>query len=86
MFWTNDLFSPRLSLSNAKTLTATTKSSNILLGDWRLRASGVSESAIENPYKMFECYDNRLRWLLKYKPMSLEDFIQEIAKNLGVVQ
>lgn len=52
--------------------------------DWRLRAQGVNEYAVENLVKMFEYYDqwglmgnpNVLSWLLKRKPTSLESFLQ----------
>lgn len=52
------------------------------ISDWRLRAKGMSEFAIENLVKMFEYYDqwglsgnlSVLRWLLKREPTSLETF------------
>jgi uncharacterized protein YbjT (DUF2867 family) len=54
------------------------------LDDWRLRAKGMSEYAIENLVKMFEYYDqwgltgnpNALKWILKREPTSLEMFIE----------
>ena len=57
--------------------------------DWRLRASSMSEYAIENLIRMFEYYDqwgltgnpNVLRWILKREPSSLESFV---TRNLGV--
>jgi uncharacterized protein YbjT (DUF2867 family) len=53
------------------------------LGDWRLRAKGMSEYAIENLVKMFEYYDqwglvgnpNVLTWILKREPTTLEMFL-----------
>jgi uncharacterized protein YbjT (DUF2867 family) len=58
------------------------------IGDWRLRAEGLSEYALENLVKMFEYYDrwglagnpNVLRWVLKREPTSLESFVSRIAK------
>lgn len=57
--------------------------------NWRLRARGTSEYAIENLVRMFEYYDqwglmgnsNVLRWLLKHEPSPWEDFIQKQAKD-----
>jgi NAD(P)H dehydrogenase (quinone) len=63
------------------------------LEDWKLRAVGRSEYAIENLVKMFEYYDqwgltgnsNVLRWLLCREPTSLESFIQRTMKEHNVV-
>ncbi len=52
--------------------------------DWRLRTAGISDYAVENLVKMFECYNqwglvgnpNVLRWLLRREPTSLEMFIE----------
>lgn len=63
------------------------------IGDWRLRAVGMSEYAVENLVKMFEYYDqwgltgnsNVLRWLLCREPTSLESFIQRTMKEHNVV-
>ena len=57
--------------------------------DWRLRAGGMSEYAIENLIEMFEYYDqwglagnpNVLRWILKREPSSLEIFIKRIVRE-----
>jgi len=54
------------------------------IGDWRLRAQGLSEYALENLVKMFEYYDqwglvgnpNALKWILKREPTSLDAFIK----------
>jgi len=62
--------------------------------DWRLRAAGMSQYAIENLVKMFEYYDqwglvgnpNVLRWLLRQEPESLEMFIRRMAKERNAVQ
>lgn len=51
--------------------------------DWKLRASGLSEYALENLVRMFEYYDkwglvgnsNILKWILKREPKSMEEFI-----------
>jgi len=64
------------------------------IGEWRLRASGMSEYAIENLVKMFEYYDkwgrarnpNVLRWLLHREPTSLETFIKRTMRERNVVQ
>lgn len=61
--------------------------------DWKLRASGMSEYAVENLVKMFEYYDNWglagnpnvLRWLLKREPASLEIFIDRIIKEYDAI-
>ena len=60
--------------------------------DWRLRAGGMSEYAMENLVKMFEYYDewglagnpNVLRWILKREPTSLEIFIKRIVREQNV--
>ncbi len=52
--------------------------------DWRLRAKGMSEYALENLVRMFGYYDqwglpgnpNVLRWLLRRDPTSAEMFFQ----------
>jgi NAD(P)H dehydrogenase (quinone) len=57
------------------------------ISDWRLRAKGMSEFAIENLVRMFEYYDrwglsgnlSVLRWLLKREPTSLETFAGRLA-------
>lgn len=57
------------------------------ISDWRLRAEGMSEFAIENLVKMFEYYDqwglsgnlSVLRWLLKREPTSLETVAGRVA-------
>jgi len=59
------------------------------IGDWRLRAQGISEYATENLVKMFEYYEqwglignpNVLRWLLKREPKSLESFVERTFKE-----
>lgn len=59
------------------------------IGDWRLRASGMSEYARENLIGMFEYYDrwglagnvNVLRWILNREPASLESFVDGIVKE-----
>ena len=58
--------------------------------DWRVKAKGPSEYAIENLAKMFEYYDqwglvgnpNVLRWLLGREPTSLELFVRRIVEEL----
>lgn len=55
------------------------------IGDWRLRAKGMNEHAVENLVKMFEYYGkwgllgnpNTLRWILRREPTSLEMFIKK---------
>ena len=55
--------------------------------DWRSRAKGTSEYAVENLVRMFEYYDqwglagnvNVLRWILKREPVSLEDFAKRMV-------
>lgn len=57
------------------------------IGDWRLRATGMGEYAIENLIRMFEYYDqwglagnpNVLKWLLNRESTSLESFIDRIV-------
>ena len=57
--------------------------------DWRLRANGLSEYALENLTRMFEYYDqwglagnpNLLKWILKREPSSIELFINRITKE-----
>ncbi|MGB7873308.1 MAG: NmrA family NAD(P)-binding protein [Anaerolineales bacterium] len=53
--------------------------------DWKSRASGMSEYAVENLINMFGYYDqwglmgnpNVLRWILKREPITLETFFQD---------
>lgn len=53
------------------------------IADWKQRARGLSEYALENLVRMFEYYDrwglagnpNVLKWVLKRDPTSLESFI-----------
>ena len=62
--------------------------------DWRLRAMGISEYAIENLVRMFEYYDqwglrgnpNVLRWILKREPTPLDSFIGRTVKEQNVVR
>ena len=57
--------------------------------DWRLRAAGMSEYALENLVRMFGYYDqwglagnpNVLRWVLKREPTALESFVQRTVKE-----
>jgi len=59
------------------------------IGDWRLRATGMGEYAIENLIKMFEYYDqwglvgnvNVLRWLLKREPILFEIVFDRIVQK-----
>ncbi|MCK6585289.1 MAG: hypothetical protein L6Q49_19490, partial [Anaerolineales bacterium] len=59
------------------------------IGEWRLRAGGSSENAMENLVRMFEYYDrwglagnpNVLRWLLKREPASIEAFIGRTLRS-----
>lgn len=59
------------------------------IGNWKLRARGLSEYGIENLIKMFEYYDrwglsgnpNVLAWILKHKPTSFESFIERILQE-----
>jgi len=54
------------------------------IGDWRLRAQGMSEYALENLVRMFEYYNqwglagnpNVLKWILGREPATLEEFIE----------
>ena len=60
--------------------------------DWRLRAKGMSEYAIDNLVRMFEYYDqwglvgnpNVLRWLLKCEPTILEIFVERTLKETEI--
>jgi uncharacterized protein YbjT (DUF2867 family) len=55
--------------------------------DWKLRAQGLSEYALENLVRMFEYYDqwglagnpNVVKWILRREPTSLEAFIAQAA-------
>jgi uncharacterized protein YbjT (DUF2867 family) len=57
--------------------------------DWKQRAKGLSEYALENLAKMFGYYDrwglagnpNVLKWLLQREPNSLDMFINRIVKE-----
>jgi len=59
------------------------------IGDWRLRAGGLTEYARENLVRMFEYYDqwglvgnlNVLRWLLKRESISLATFAERTVKD-----
>jgi hypothetical protein len=59
------------------------------IGDWRLRAKGMSEYTLENLIDMFKYYDqwglrgtpNVLRWILKREPTSLEIFADRIVNE-----
>ena len=59
------------------------------ISEWRLRAVGLNEYALENLVKMFEYYDkyglsgnpNVLRWVLGREPASLGNFIQRSMKQ-----
>ncbi len=61
--------------------------------DWRLRATGMSEHAIENLVGMFKYYDqwgltgnpNVLKWILKREPTSLELFIDRIMNEHNAI-
>jgi uncharacterized protein YbjT (DUF2867 family) len=63
------------------------------LEDWKLRAVGKSEYALENLVKMFEYYNqwglagnpNVLSWLLKHEPTSLEMFIERTMKEQNAI-
>jgi len=58
-------------------------------GDWRFRAIGISEYALESLIRMFEYYDqwglkgnpNMLRWILKREPTSLKTFADRIMNE-----
>lgn len=62
------------------------------IGDWRLRAEGLSEYAMENLVRMFEYYDqwglagnpNVLRWLMNRQPASFEAFVYRFANERDV--
>lgn len=59
------------------------------IGNWRLRARGISPYAMDHLIKMFEYYDqwglvgnpNTLRWVLTREPTSLEAFIRRILNE-----
>jgi NAD(P)H dehydrogenase (quinone) len=59
------------------------------IGDWKLRANGLGEYALENLVSMFQYYDqwglmgnpNGLSWVLKREPTSLEAFVQRTMKE-----
>jgi uncharacterized protein YbjT (DUF2867 family) len=59
------------------------------ISDWRLRATGMNEYAVENLTRMFAYYDqwglvgnpNILRWLLRREPTSLESFIKRVVRE-----
>jgi uncharacterized protein YbjT (DUF2867 family) len=59
------------------------------IGDWRLRADGLSEYALDNLTRMFQYYDNWglvgnpnvLKMILKREPTSLNSFVERIAKG-----
>lgn len=63
------------------------------IGDWRLRAKGMSEYAVESLVRMFEYYDqwglignpNVLRWLLQREPSSFESFAERLWKNRNAI-
>jgi NAD(P)H dehydrogenase (quinone) len=63
------------------------------IGDWRLRAEGLSEYAMENLVRMFEYYDqwglagnpNVLRWLMNRQPASFEAFVYRFANERDVM-
>lgn len=63
------------------------------IGDWRVRAAGMSEYAVENLVRMFEYYDqwglagnpNVLRWLLDREPTSLEAFTERTVKERDAI-
>ena len=63
------------------------------IGDWRLRAAGMSEYAIENLVRMFEYYDQWglvgnptvLRWLLGREPTTVESFIRRTMKEHNAI-
>lgn len=62
--------------------------------EWKLRAAGMSDDAIENLLNMFEYYDqwglvgnpNVLRWILKREPTSMGIFVDRITKELNGIQ
>jgi NAD(P)H dehydrogenase (quinone) len=59
------------------------------IGDWKLRASRMSEYALENLVKMFDYYDqwglignpNVLRWILGREPTMLESFVERTVSD-----
>jgi uncharacterized protein YbjT (DUF2867 family) len=59
------------------------------IGNWRLRARGMSEYAVENLVRMFEYYDqwglagnsNVLKWLLNRSPTAWQEFIQKRLRD-----
>lgn len=61
------------------------------ISDWRLRAKGLSQYAIENLTRMFAYYDqwglggnpNILRWLLRHEPISVEAFIERFVRGIA---
>ena len=63
------------------------------IGEWRLRAKGMSDDAVANLVRMFEYYDewglvgnpNVLRWLLKREPASLEKFVDRIIRERDAI-
>ncbi len=77
----------------SRVLNRTVRAEREEIGDWRLRATGMSEYAIENLVKMFEYYDqwgltgnpNVLRWLLRREPTSLKNFIERAAKENNAI-
>jgi hypothetical protein len=62
------------------------------ISDWRLRAKGMSQYAIENLTRMFEYYGqwglagnpNVLRWLLHREPISMELFIERTVRETEI--
>jgi len=63
------------------------------IADWSLRASQMSEYALENLIRMFAYYDqwglignpNVLRWLLKREPTSFETFVDRIIDKNNAI-
>ena len=61
--------------------------------DWRLRATAMSEYAVETLVRMFEYYDqwglagspNALKWILKREPASFEKFIDRMLKEQDAI-
>ena len=59
------------------------------IDDWRFRASGTSDYALENLVRMFEYYDkwglagnpNVLRWILRREPSTFESFISRTVAD-----
>ena len=74
----------------SKVLKREVKAEKIETRDWRLRATGISEYALENLVRMFEYYDkwglvgnpNVLKWILQREASSLEKFIQNVAWDI----